>query len=185
MNYFSMLKRTNRVLARIKNRTLNGIKYYLIRQSRKLNNEGFSLIELLVVIIIISILASIALPSYLSTTNRARQSVGISTVSDVNRAQIEYRYEHSTFASTFIDLGLGDLDNNDFTYAISSVDESNAVVNAAPLKGQRGITGRVFIPDPTKAIHQSIICLGNPGEVNTAILQITSETDPACNRGSV
>ncbi len=38
------------------------------------NNEGFSLIELLVTVIIISILSAIALPSFLNQANKARQS---------------------------------------------------------------------------------------------------------------
>jgi type IV pilus assembly protein PilA len=65
---------------------------------------GFTLIELLVSIVIVSLLAAIALPSYLNQAAKARGSEAKSTIGTLNRAQISYRLERGTFGATLDDL---------------------------------------------------------------------------------
>ncbi|MHB1253522.1 MAG: prepilin-type N-terminal cleavage/methylation domain-containing protein, partial [Candidatus Humimicrobiaceae bacterium] len=48
------------------------MKWLYERLYRK--EKGFTLIELLIVIIILAVLAGIAIPSYLTITNRAKRS---------------------------------------------------------------------------------------------------------------
>jgi prepilin-type N-terminal cleavage/methylation domain-containing protein len=85
-------------------------------------NGGFTLIELLVVIIIIGILAAVALPSFLSQANKARQSEAKTYIGSMNRAQQAYYIENGTFAfnSKFSQLGLGiDDQTKNYAYSIS------------------------------------------------------------------
>jgi type IV pilus assembly protein PilA len=80
--------------------------------NRQQQNKGFTLVELLVVIIIIGILSAIALPSFIGQTAKAKQSEAKQNIGVINRVQIAIRVESTTFASTFDALAIGALASN-------------------------------------------------------------------------
>ena len=57
----------------------------------KNNRSGFTLLELLMVVIIIAILAAIALPQYLRVSEKARGAEALSTVGAVRASQLRFR----------------------------------------------------------------------------------------------
>ncbi len=75
--------------------------------NKKKADQGFTLVELLVVIVIIGILAAVALPNFLSQSAKAKQSEGKQYITAVNRAQQAYRTDSTIFADSFDKLALG------------------------------------------------------------------------------
>ncbi|WP_083885377.1 prepilin-type N-terminal cleavage/methylation domain-containing protein [Halothece sp. PCC 7418] len=67
-------------------------------------NAGFTLLELLIVIIILGILSALAWPTYLSQAGKARQAGAEMLIGKVNRSQQVYRIIHGTFATNYADL---------------------------------------------------------------------------------
>ena len=72
----------------------------------KKDRKGFTLIEILVVVLIIGILAAIALPQYQLVVSKAKYSQMVSMVRALGNAEEEYFLIHNTYTNNLEDLSV-------------------------------------------------------------------------------
>ena len=78
--------------------------------------NGFTLVELMVVIVIIGILAAVAVPRVMAAVDRARLAEGPQTLRAIATGQEVIRVENGEYATTFgPDLGIGPAGLETFT----------------------------------------------------------------------
>ena len=86
--------------------------HFLLSKYRKDRQQlGFTLVELLVVMVIIGVLSAIALPNFINQVGKARETEAKNNLGAIGRAQQAYHFEHKTFASNLTQLSA----NNMFT----------------------------------------------------------------------
>ena len=72
----------------------------------KVNKKGFTLLELLVVVLIIGILATIALPQYRKAVEKARMTEAISAVEAIAKANERFYLVYGNYTREIRDLDL-------------------------------------------------------------------------------
>ncbi len=133
------------------------------------SNAGFTLLELIVVVLLLGILSAIALPSFLRQANRAREAEAKIAVGHINRAQQLYFVENSQFGVLEdLDIKLSTSRNYTYNSAPAVMDSPVAVTTATPTDPiLRGFAGKVWIAGQaeSRAVSRSILCEGDLGQV--------------------
>lgn len=94
--------------------------------------KGFTILETLIVIVIISILATIAIPNLLGTINNFTTTEAIQTLNIGIDAQQEYYYQKGYFADNWDKLQLND-NSVKYNYSLEAFDSNqNSLLKAAP-----------------------------------------------------
>lgn len=108
-----------------------------------MNKKGFTLMELLVTIMIISILSSVAMPRYVATLEKARSAEAIVNVGGLRGSMERYWYEQISFEQPYRPATLDklDVDNPNFTvnrlYNYYFSDTSSKDVNSFVIVAKR------------------------------------------------
>ena len=79
---------------------------------------GFTLIELMVVIVVLGVLMGIAVPSYFEQVKRARRADAREALSDLATRQEQFFLDNKAYSNSIADLGRGTGSVNDY-YAIT------------------------------------------------------------------
>jgi type IV pilus assembly protein PilE len=115
-------------------------------------SRGFTLIELMIVVGIIAILASIAIPSYSEYVRRSRITEAVSALSGMRVKMEQYFQDNRTYsgacvAGTVAALPSFDTTSN-FAFDCPTASASNYVVRA---QGQNSMTGFTYTIDAQNA----------------------------------
>jgi prepilin-type N-terminal cleavage/methylation domain-containing protein len=68
-----------------------------ISKRKQLNQRGFSLLELLIVLVIIGILAGLAIPQYMSSTTKAKQTEAKELLHQIYLMERSYQQNHDQY----------------------------------------------------------------------------------------
>ena len=122
-------------------------------QDNTRNNKGFSLLELLIVVAIILIIATIAIPSLLRSRQAANESAAVASVRTVTTAEITYLSGSGGFYGSMAQLiaaGLLDTGFNNtksgYNYGIST-NGLDYTISATPASTNNGRYGYYSVPD--------------------------------------
>ena len=83
--------------------------------------QGFTLIELMIVIAIVGILAAIALPAYQDYTIRARMSEPLAIAAEAKTTMSEFYASNGRLPTLQASLGLGELNPQSYAVSLSYV----------------------------------------------------------------
>lgn len=141
-------------------------------------NEGFTLIELMVVIAIIAILAAIAIPQYSQYVINAKTTHAKSNLQTLNTEEQQYYQDCRSYAGT-----VGDAN------AISSAGTCGNVIlwpvaNTTPTSATNAVTGQYFtyaLSLSNTAENFTITATGVPAQFDNASNVVFTTTDSGLN----
>ena len=143
------------------------------------SNKGFSLLELLIVVAIILIIATIAIPSLLRSRQAAHEAAAVSTLRTINTAEVTYLSTGNGKFGTMTDLinntlipsnfNPGPVSGYNFAVAVSATG-TDFTVTAEPASSNDGRYGYYVVPDGT--VRYSMYSTWAPnGAVGTPVSQ--------------
>ena len=152
----------------------NAWQALFVTSTNKHNSQqmGFTLVELMVVIIVIGILGAIALPSFLNQAARARHGEAVTHLAAINRGQQAFYQENLRFADSMAELGLTYLETDSvYTYTFQAPQEVATVATetvATPDKpALRGFVGAVYVDvdEYNQQVFSALLCQGAFGSI--------------------
>jgi len=121
---------------------------------------GFTLLELMLVVTLISIILTIAIPGFMSSRKYANEASAISSLRSISSVQNIYRIRFGTFGSMmdltssgFVDNAFADGERSGYAFSSSNLPSSyNWAISAQPINP--GVTGdRWFYVDESGVIR--------------------------------
>ena len=127
-------------------------RWYL--ENKLLTQKGFTMIELLVVILILASLAIVALPNFLSQVGRSREVEYQNAIGAINRAQQAYHFENGSFVQEATDeLSLRKLG---MKLETSYIDELNIAVDLSYPAATTSLSNSNYLQQGTRAYSSAM-----------------------------
>lgn len=103
--------------------------------------RGFTLIELMVTVVVISVLALIALPSYQQYVRQARRVEAQAELINLQRAMEKYRVNNPSYDGCVADGACSLPTSDDYTYSVSGASATGYSLRAAAKGAQAADSG--------------------------------------------
>ncbi|MDJ0956331.1 MAG: type IV pilin protein [Arenicellales bacterium] len=99
-------------------------------------NKGFTLIEMVVVLAILAIIVSIALPNYQDYLKRSRRSDAMIALERIANEQEQFYFDWNTYTDSFEDLDMSSLSPEGFyRLSIETANDTLFIARAIPVAG--------------------------------------------------
>ena len=106
----------------------------MLNQVVRKSQGGFTLVELMITVIVISLLAMVAIPAYNDSIRKGRRSDAKSTLANVAARQEQYFMDNKTYAASPGDLGMASAStDNHYTVTITGATATTFVAKAQPV----------------------------------------------------
>ena len=93
---------------------------------QKIAQSGFTLVELMIVVVIIGIISMVALPSFQSSMLKGKRSDAKSTLMDASSKLEQYYLDNKSYTATMTNIGFGNPANSPEGYYVISVQAATA-----------------------------------------------------------
>ena len=114
--------------------------------------QGFTLIELMIVIAIVGILAAIALPAYQDYTVRAKVSEALARLAEAKTSVAEYYSANGYFPDSSAKAGLNTNPDTDIVASLVYIGASSGIVSKLGVQLQAGV-----IPTSTSTQYSFVL----------------------------
>lgn len=122
--------------------------------------KGFTLIELMIVVVIIGILAALAIPRFMSATVRAKQSEAQTILKQIYTLERTYRQREGAYTNDLTAIGFNTPTNAKYAYAIDAAAANTFTASATGLAGDADLVGNVFTIDQDGTITETVAAPG-------------------------
>ena len=104
-------------------------------------DRGFSLIELLVVVVLVSILAMVAVPQYNEFVRESRRSEGLSALTQLATMLEQFHAENNTYTADLTNLGFGsatwnNTENLNYRFRVMAASTTCPITNCFRLRAE-------------------------------------------------
>jgi type IV pilus assembly protein PilE len=98
--------------------------------------NGFTLIELMIVVAVVALLATVALPSFLDQVRKSRRADAISALSQIQQAQERWRANNPQYSNDLAGIGVSNPSSGYYTLALPSASATGYTATATAAGAQ-------------------------------------------------